>query len=507
MKEHQRKKRDTIEFGDFQTPLELTRQVCDLLVGQQLCPKTIIEPTCGKGTFVTASLEKFHTVETIVALDINYNYLAELEHTLKQRPDNTSKTSVRLLNKDLLHSDWDQIFADIKEPILIIGNPPWVTNSRLGAINSNNLPKKSNFQAQRGIDALTGKSNFDISEWILIRACDWLQGKNAVLAMLCKTSTARKILRYIWKHNLNIGDFSIHQIDTKRHFGVDVSACLFMFRGNCIKTPKQCAVFNGLSDKNRLSLIGMHKSELVADIEKYNHWAFLDGPEEHYKWRSGLKHDCSAVMEFVHEPNGCKNGLGELCGFESDFIYPLAKGSDIARNHHPQPSRLVLVTQKETSEDTRFIQQLAPKTWDYLLRHASYLDKRKSAVYKGRPRFCLFGIGNYAFSPWKVAICGLYKNLHFSVVGPSEGKPVMLDDTCYYIHCKTEDESALIAELLNSQPATEFLSSLIFWDSKRPITSGVLQRLNLVALARHLGKSAALEEYLDKTLLDLVSSS
>jgi hypothetical protein len=83
----------------------------------------------------------------------------------------------------------------------------------------------------------------------------------------------------------------------------------------------------------------------------------------------------------------------------------------------------------------------------------------------------------------------------------------MLDDTCYHLPCKTEDEAALIVELLNSKPAKEFLSSLIFWDAKRPITSGVLQRLNLVSLAQHLGKSNALEEYLDKTLFDLVGSS
>jgi hypothetical protein len=82
----------------------------------------------------------------------------------------------------------------------------------------------------------------------------------------------------------------------------------------------------------------------------------------------------------------------------------------------------------------------------------------------------------------------------------------MLDDTCYCIPCKTEDESVLISELLNSKPAGEFLSSLIFWDAKRPITSGVLQRLDLAALAHHLGKSASFEEYFDKSLLDLVSS-
>ena len=46
--------------------------------------------------------------------------------------------------------------------ILILGNPPWVTNSELSSLNSNNLPKKTNFKELNGLDAITGKGNFDI---------------------------------------------------------------------------------------------------------------------------------------------------------------------------------------------------------------------------------------------------------------------------------------------------------------------------------------------------------
>jgi len=491
-----------LEFGDFQTPFDLASEICCFLRDHGVRPKTIIEPTCGKGSFIIASLQTSNTVRKIIGLDINQEYLQELAANVK-----SPLVEVELLNQNIFDVDWNKTFADVSQPVLVIGNPPWVTNSEIGVIAGNNLPKKHNLDDKKGLDALTGKSNFDISEWMLIRICDWVQNKHALVAMLCKTAVARKILRHVWKHNLNISDFNIHRIDAKRYFGADVSACLFICKGDDIAASKQCPVYDGLSHKNRLSLIGMHKAELLADIEKYDRWAFLDGPEEHYRWRSGVKHDCSAVMEFVREPDGFKNGLGERCDIELDFLYPFAKGSDVAQNHYLEPARLILITQRNTSEDTRFIRHIAPKTWDYLLRNAQYLDKRKSSIYKGRPRFCLFGIGDYAFSPWKVAVCGLYKHIHFSVVGPCEGKPTMLDDTCYYLSCKTENEAALIVELLNSKPAKEFLSSLIFWEAKRPITSGVLQRLNLVALAQHLGKSAAFEEYLDKTLLDLVGSS
>ncbi|MBN1901733.1 hypothetical protein JW926_10460, partial [Candidatus Sumerlaeota bacterium] len=104
-------------------------------------------------------------------------------------------------------------------------------------------------------------------------------------------------------------------------------------------------------------------------------------------------------------------------------------------NHH------VLITQRKPSDDTSQIQIIAPKTWDYLKAHSDILDKRKSIIYQNRPRFSIFGVGDYTFTPWKVAISGLYKNCRFCVVGNSQGKPIVLDDTCYFIPCDSEQES------------------------------------------------------------------
>ena len=61
-------------------------------------------------------------------------------------------------------------------------------------IGGTNLPDKTNFLSHNGLDAITGKSNFDVSEWMLIRVIEWLRGHNGYIAMLCKTSVARKIL-------------------------------------------------------------------------------------------------------------------------------------------------------------------------------------------------------------------------------------------------------------------------------------------------------------------------
>ena len=123
----------------------------------------------------------------------------------------------------------------------------------------------------------------------------------------------------------------------------------------------------------------------------------------------------------------------------------------------------------------------------YLNKYSDILLNRKSSIYKNRPRFCVFGIGDYAFSHWKVAISGLYKNIHFNAIGPYEGKPIMLDDTCYFISCKNEKEAVFISQLLNSPISIDFIHSLVFFDAKRPVTIDVLKRIDLRKLATKLG--------------------
>jgi hypothetical protein len=116
------------------------------------------------------------------------------------------------------------------------------------------------------------------------------------------------------------------------------------------------------------------------------------------------------------------------------------------------------------------------------------LDNRQSTIYRGQPRFAIFGVGDYSFALWKVAISGLHKSLQFVVIGPVEDKPAVLDDTCYFLPCATQLEAELIAELLNSSVAYEFFEAFIFWNDKRPVTAKLLRKLDIGRLAYELGR-------------------
>ena len=80
----------------------------------------------------------------------------------------------------------------------------------------------------------------------------------------------------------------------------------------------------------------------------------------------------------------------------------------------------------------------------------------------------MFGVGPYTFAPFKIAISGLHKSLRFTLLTPQMGKPVLLDDTCYFIGSDNFEEASLLYELLNSDISLRFLRSSIFSDSKRP---------------------------------------
>ena len=482
-----------VEFGDFQTPDRLAITAADAVAARGILPRSIVEPTCGVGSFLIAALKRFPTATKALGLEINPDYFRQVHQRVL---DLDPRQEVDLRQADFFDFDWPRAFALLPEPILVLGNPPWVTASELGALQSENLPTKSNFQNLRGLDAITGKSNFDIAEWMLIRLLQSLSGRQATVAMLLKTSVARKVLFHAWKEGPPLASVGMFTIDAKMHFGVGVDACLLVCDLRPGLAVTQCEVCHLDAPSRVVSTLAFHRGMILADLQAFkDHEELLQAPtaSPFYRWRSGVKHDCSRVMELEQTGEGLRNGLGELVSIEPDLLYPMLKGSAVARGGDEGViGKYMLVTQTETGQPTGIIAQMAPLTWAYLSRHAEEMDRRASSIYRGRPRFSVFGVGPYTFAPWKVAICGLYKKLAFSVIGPNNGKPVVVDDTVYFLSCDSEAEAQLLAGLLRSKPAQEFLGSFIFWDSKRPITAEVLARLDLIALAEKCGDKEAL---------------
>jgi hypothetical protein len=344
-----------VEFGDFQTPTDLAREVCELM-SRSIDPASIIEPTCGIGAFLISSACTFPEAQTL-GIEINPHHIAELQ---KRIATDGRLSHIRIRQDNFFTIDWPAVKASLPEPVLIIGNPPWVTNATVGALGGENLPSKSNFQAHVGLDAVTGKSNFDISEWMIRRLIDVFVSSRCTIALLCKTSVARKVLSYAWSSDVPLRGAELRRIDALAHFGASVEACLLILEiGSAV--AKECRIYDRLTDAQPSGILAFKSGQLISNLALHERWNHLEGKSPE-RWRSGIKHDCSKVMELRSGACGLLNGLGESVDIEETYMYPMLKTSDVANGNVERCDRWMVVPQRAVGEETSAIRLLAPRT-------------------------------------------------------------------------------------------------------------------------------------------------
>lgn len=469
------------DLGDFQTPPALVNAVLHCLTKAGQHWTRALEPTCGQGNFIRGLLELEIPPREVWGIELQHHYVQRAYDTIQQARSQVFIQQANIFQVNLR----TEVPWKTSGPLLVIGNPPWITNAALGSLESTNLPAKINLKGLSGFEAMTGESNFDIAEYILLKLIKELLGEQPTFAFLCKTSVARNILQYAFKTALPVGEASIRKIDSKKFFGAFVDGCLFCFKLGVNNPSYQAEVYDNLLETEPLSVMGISDGRLVADVAVSKQWRFLDGTCP-LSWRQGIKHDAAPVMELAYDSSRkLTNKLGETVDVEPEYVYPLLKSSDLGGIEKVRQKKAVIVTQQRIGEDTAKLAFAAPLLWKYLLSHRCIFEKRKSSIYEKQPSFAIFGVGPYTFAPYKVAISGMYKKLQFRAIGPVDGKPVIFDDTCYFIACASAQQAALIVSLLQGSPCMDFLNSLIFWDAKRPVTKKLLQRIDLHALLQY----------------------
>lgn len=449
----------------------------------------VLEPTCGRGNFVEGLLRSHAPPAEIQAMELQEAHFK----TARKLQGSSSASRVIVRRANIFDLDFRRdIHWDGSGSLLAVGNPPWITNSELGTLGSGNLPGKTNLKRLGGMEAMTGSSNFDIAEYIWLKLIRELSSEQATIALLCKTSVARNVLRFAFDADLPITHASIRKIDAKKWFGASVEACLFHVEAGPGERRYEADVFPSLSADVPESKMGFANGRLVRDIDGYKRFAFADGACQ-MVWRQGLKHDAAPVMELSRDESGrLRNKLGEAVDIEPEYVYPLLKSSDLF--HHRHPGKYVIVTQKKLGESTNQLKWTAPRLWSYLDAHADVFERRKSSIYRNKPSFAMFGIGDYSFSSYKVAVSGLHKAPRFRAVGPSDGQAIMLDDTTYFLACRSPEQASLLAALLNDYSSLELIGAMVFLDAKRPVTKKLLQRIDLKALLDKADKQILLDQ-------------
>lgn len=457
------------EFGDYQTPLEFAYDVCSYLNKYlKIVPNIIIEPTCGLGNFIKASIDTFENLKKVYGIEINEDYCAKCE-------DKFNDNNVDIICDNFFSFKAKKLVNDEEDELLVIGNPPWATNSEL----SFNVPKKMNFKKLSGTDAMTGASNFDICEYMILKIIEEFKNTNTTIAMLCKTSVARNVFAEMTKNKYSSEYIKMLNFNANKVFGIGASACLLV-----IKLSNSKVVCNSCE------VMDFEFPKIVNNIITYNKGLLSNFNDDIYdlsgccqfEWRQGVKHDCSSIMELKKDSDNLYiNKRKDTVELENDLVFPLMKSSSFKKAIiNDNFNKYVIVTQKKVRDDTSSISYLAPLTWKYLLENKELFDNRRSSIYNGAPPFSMFGVGDYSYAKYKVGISGFYKKPLFSLLYNKEDpqKPIMLDDTSYFISFDDYDLAYVCMLLLNCNKVQKFLYSISFKDAKRPYTKKVLQRID-----------------------------
>lgn len=448
------------EFGDYQTPIDFCNKVCSYLDEQCLVKDVdaIIEPTCGLGNFIVSAADTFDLPAW--GIDINKEYI----QTAKKRLPLGTFIQDNIFNVSI---------SDIckHRNVLVIGNPPWATNSELDY----NLPQKLNFKELKGIEALTGTSNFDICEYVILQMLHAFKETESVICMLCKTSVARNVIMEIERNSISCNKVEMLNFNSHKVFGVSAAACILIIQLTSDKHVDNvtCRVkdFDPLKILDTLVINNHHLTSLTKNVQDFEGTCQMT-------WRSGVKHDCGKVMELELIDGNYVNKYREVVDVEDDLVFPLVKSSLFKSPIIREYKKYVIVTQQKAKQDTGYIEQKYPHLWSYLSSHSDDFSKRKSVIYKKSGSFSMFGVGDYSFAPYKVGVSGFYKKPLFSLL--TSDKPVMTDDTSYFLSFDNYDDAYTIMLLLNSQPVQEYLTSIAFLDSKRPYTVKLLSRVDLL---------------------------
>ncbi|MCX8492162.1 MAG: hypothetical protein ORN54_13955, partial [Cyclobacteriaceae bacterium] len=333
----------------------MTNQICQKLKILNIEAETIIEPTCGKGNFLVSAKRHFPK-KKLLGFEVNDDYVTILNHRSELQNDQ----NIKIFKSNFFETDWKSVVQEVNGTFLVLGNLPWVTNSSQGVSNGKNLPVKSNFHQLTGIEAITGKSNFDISEYMMIEILSWFKERSGTVALLLKTAVARKTIAYAQKHRIPLQSAKIFKINSKKAFNVSVDACLLLLQLDQ-RSPitYDYKIYDDL-DSSNFQRIGHRDGLTVANLDDFHKYSYLAGGGS-TRWRSGIKHDLASIMELVQQGGHLVNGLGEEINIERELIYPLMKGSDVAGAKFSN-GKYIVVTQAFTGEDTEYIKAKFPKT-------------------------------------------------------------------------------------------------------------------------------------------------
>lgn len=146
---------------------------------------------------------------------------------------------------------------------------------------------------------------------------------------------------------------------------------------------------------------------------------------------------------------------------ESDSVYPLVRGRDIARWHAKASTHIILAQDPSTRSGIpeKEMQTNYPKTYSYFKRFEKALRQRSGykLYHKSTgPFYSMYNVDTFTMSPWKVVWIRVGTDIKGAVISmenlAGETKPVLPLETATMVAFKTGSEAHYFCSVINSSP-------------------------------------------------------
>jgi methylase of polypeptide subunit release factors len=413
---------------------------------------------------------------------------------------------------------------------IVVGNPPWV--------NWEYLPpdyrsKHAMLWPELGLFALKGKerafSKEDVSALFFAAAIDRYLVDGGRLSFVVPQSLVKSSLnhRAFRRFSLRGGAvrYRITEVDDMvalRPFEGVSNRTIVMYAKRGEKTQFPVPYHRWLRSAKRS--FAPDTSSVIEELavpsnpeDPTSHWSTGSsatiaalaqiGGESFYRARTGLftggangvyhlqlkSYGCEAAT-FTNITERAKRVVPQVeATLETEFVYPLLRGRELEQWRYGSEVFTLMPHTAETKMEpvaVAILKQRAPKTYAYFTQFRDLLDER--AGFTGWEKkvlevgfYACQRIGEYTFSPWKVAWRYIAQKFTCAVVGPYEydgpflGKPVIPNEKLMTIACSCEEEAYYLCGLLSSSCAVSFIHS----------------RMVSTQIAPHLIQGLALQEY------------
>jgi SAM-dependent methyltransferase len=427
---------------------------------------------------------------------------------------------IHKLHLENLNAIWTTILDNRLAPLFVkkspfdyvVGNPPWVNWEYLSKEYKKDLMSINDeygLNVTKGLDARSGSVRRDVSSIFLYVSVDIYLKNKGTLSFLIKpqfkNSAGAGFRQFKIKSKTDIKVKSVHDLSSLRVFDEAESetAEITVTKGEKNTYPVPYYLWNSIKKSNIIpteTQSELVKSDFIKIVNLTAHpissadnlsvWNVttkeassknLLGKFE-YKVRAGVYFGLNGVYfldvldsekkegnpyVYVKNKGAGKKEITQLDArwIESDLVYPLLKDRHV-KKWVVKGNYYALIPQKYLGEDNEStLKKQYRKSYEFLKRFETDLNKRKSKLVKVGPFYSIYGLGDWD-SPFKVVCASMGTkesgNIKFVVVSTIKdkflgNKLVIPEHTLSFIPTKDEAEANYVCAIMNSELMRRFI--------------------------------------------------